>query len=222
MKKDDLRKKDKKIDYVSLVFVYVLSLSIMLVSSAFTVVLAIKEGRLNEKTLTLWIVGSALLITAAIIFGVVIWKKLVKYYGDQFDPISILLITGYVLSSLVVAAFVTIYSSNNLTFELADRMVQLSWIVFGISNALYLAGIGSVFSKQSEQLKPFLSNYSIYLYPMVVMAAALVATSISLYCFYDSIKGVTGTLIYISFIASIMTVPYYLLLCFYLLKKKNI
>ena len=211
----------RKLDYSTYILNYVLILSLLYVSAAFTIVLAIKNNNLTDLKLVYWIIGSALLIIVGVIISAVVWSDLFKYYRDKVDVVSIVLILAYLLISLSVSALVTIFSPSTLSFDMAERMTQISWIVFGISNALFLAGVSFVVSRIKEKNKQVLSNYSIYLYPMLAMSVVLVMSSIVLYCFYDNAKSVSDTLVYVSFITSILTVPYYLLLCFYLSNKNS-
>lgn len=205
--------------YSSLVLVYTTFFSIFMSLGTFALISSFETFQSNFLAFVFLIISSISFYIASILFSILFWKNAYKKYKEVIEIIPVILIGLYITISLIISIFIAKFSPADLQIDSANNMIQISWIVFGVSNALYLAGVGFAVSNQNDSKKKALANYSIYIYPMLLVVLVLVVATIMFYCFFNIAHYYTSMFVNISFITSLLSAPYYLLLCVYLSKK---
>lgn len=213
-------KDDNKEAYFNLfVFGYVV-VSVLFLSTVLSTFFFIDFTKAPLVSLVLMIIGALIIVGGYITGGVFLWKLIKRKFSKRpIDWIIIILISLFIFVSLVVAALITKFSPQELSFNILDKMIQTSWIVFGVSITIYAVVIGFVSSSSTDKAKQMYSDFSTTLYPILCVLVPLVASTIMLYCFYEKCMHMTTNISYIAFIASVICSPYCLLLCIHFLSR---
>ena len=212
-------KSKRGINYQLLVFSYTI-VTVLVFSIMFSLLLFADFSKASLLSIILIVSGYILFIVGFIMGSILFWKFIGKRLEKGLvDWVIIFLIALFVALSLIVSALTTKFSSNELSFDKLDNMIQITWVVFGVSIALYTIIIGFISSSSGDLAKKLFSDFSISLYPIYCASVPLVISTIMIYCFYEKCIVITTTMAYVSFIVGVLCAPYCLLLCTHFLSN---
>ena len=164
----------------------------------------------------------ALILAAAIILLFKVIKK--KYNLQSADGVMVFLITIYIGLSLTIVSLITLFSKQEPNFESIEKMVQISWTIFGVSIALYaiIIGLPSIISRKEGNVSQELaSDIADSLNPIIYSLLSIIVATVLLYCFYDAQKDNAQSFAYVALISTLLSVPYYLIAGLRFLYKNN-
>ena len=218
-RKTDTKKPKNPKNYTFLVFIYI-GITIFIFSLFLSMIFSIDFKNAKPLGVVLIVIGLVGLFVGAVVLGYVFWDLINFVYGKGLaDLVSIILISLYVFVSLLLGMLITKFSTGELVFDKLNSMIQITWAVFGISITIYTVMVGFLSSLNKEKRKVVFDDYLISLYPVMVSSVSIVISSILLYCFFDKCSPFTNTMTNVSFIAAVLSVPYYLLSCLHLYRK---
>ena len=160
----------------------------------------------------IWLISSFVVIV--VLFYIF---KVRRLWKDRINSFSYFLITGFVVISLTISAVLSKYTPQNQPFDVLDRIMSISWTIFGTATGLYVLLMGFLSNsgeKNKEVINHRLSDLFLSLYPILITTALIIVSTLLLYCFYDNNPGTTNNFCYASLIMSIICVPYYLINAF--------
>lgn len=138
------------------------------------------------------------------------FKSKKKYGKENVDGVLLVCIFVYIVFSLIIATFITRYSSNQTDFDRLDKMTQLSWSILGVSIAVYTIIISAINStKDGGVKKKLLSAFLDTILPILYSVISLLISTIVLYFFFENQRNIY-VLCNISLLSNICSVPYYL------------
>lgn len=179
----------------------------------------------NPLQATFCIIASILCFLALIGGSIGFYFIVKKKYGSNvLRVIPMILISIYIFSSMVFAACFSKYAQIEKTYEKIEKIVQISWTIYGVSIAFYaiIIGLPNLISlKKDEFEQSFASNILDTINPIIYSTVCMVVSTLLFYCFFDNSVQTACNWTYTSFILNIFSIPYYLAASIYLLYKSN-
>lgn len=210
--------KDSK-NYSFLVFVYI-CIAIFVFSLFLSMLFSIDFNNAKTISVVFIIIGLMCLPVGAVFLGYLFWVIINSVYGKGVaDLVSITLTSLYIFISLLLGILITKFSIGESTFDKLNSIMQITWAVFGISITIYTVMVGFLSSLDKEKRRTVFEDYLMSLYPVMISSVSIMISSIILYCFFDNCLQFANTMVNVSFISSVISVPYYLMSCLHLYRK---
>ena len=124
---------------------------------------------------------------------------------------SILLIDLYIVISLVIGLLITKFPNYKLDIDRLDSITEISSVMLGVSITFCTVIFSLLTANNKNNVKKMLPSFLVSLHPIFCSLASLVFPTILLKCFYEGCATFTVALCQVSFIACVLSAPYYLL-----------